>query len=258
MRFMVWCSLLALSACHAQDDLGHVVTVEKQNLPAGTVFIQRAAGMQQRVEISAVLFSEKAVTLRVLDQPSRANALFLPQLLQTAGAFAGCNGGYFKAMSFEVYGLQVSDGLAQGSVGEVSPLETALLVRDGRIGIERAQGLQDLASISQMVQCSPILVDRGSVAYASREEEPQVNRTFAATDGHGLWLIGCCKRTTLTKLARVLANHGIFPEIKIETAMNLDGGPSSGLWCRTLSGDQREFHQGTPVRNCIALFPRKD
>jgi hypothetical protein len=85
-----------------------------------------------------------------------------------------------------------------------------------------------------------------------------VRRTFVATDGKGKWMIGTCNRISLSGLARLLARGDVIPELRIETAMNLDGGPSSGLWSNDAKGQVFEFKEASKVKNVIALFARKN
>jgi hypothetical protein len=58
-------------------------------------------------------------------------------------------------------------------------------------------------------------------------------------------------------LADTLAAPGIITEFKVQRALNLDGGPSSGLWCRTADGASNYQREGWPVRNIIVLNPLK-
>jgi len=53
----------------------------------------------------------------------------------------------------------------------------------------------------------------------------------------------------------MLASRRVVTELQIDRAMNLDGGPSSGLWCRDLNGTERYVKEGTKVRNIIGIFP---
>jgi exopolysaccharide biosynthesis protein len=204
-----------------------------------------------------VVFSESEVEMRVVDQTDRDSALSIADILTRENAFAGCNGGYFKMRDFGVYGLQISRGIAQGEVGDVSDREGALLIRNGKLGIERARDLSAINEISEMVQCSPILVEQGRTVFPSAPDEPEVRRTFVATDGQGKWLIGVCNRISLSGLARLLAQGVVIPELRVKTALNLDGGPSSGLWSRGSNGEVFEFKEASRVKNIIALFARK-
>ena len=238
-------------------ETGGVKIHERVELAAGAVFLQCEVMEPEQILIRAVRFDSSKVSMRVLDQPTTSSALTLQQALTSSNAIGGCNGGYYKLNGFGVYGLQISDGFAQGEVGDVSNLEAALLVREGALRIERAKGLVNDGSITQMVQCSPMLVERGVQIYAATgQDEPRVSRTFVVSDDMGNWVIGTADRATLSGLARLLARERLFPDFRPVTAMNLDGGPSSAIWCVTPKGEVREFRKNVKVRNYIGLFPQ--
>jgi hypothetical protein len=44
--------------------------------------------------------------------------------------------------------------------------------------------------------------------------------------------------------------------MKVKRALNLDGGPSTGLWCRSTDGREHFKKPGWAVRNAIMLVPR--
>lgn len=226
-------------------------------LTTGASFLNRSVSEDGQVRIRAVLFSEDKVEIRVFEQTDRNTALSLADFLTREKALAGCNGGYFKMRDFGVYGLQISHGIATGEVGNVSEWEGAFLVRNGKLGIERARSLSAIHEITEMVQCSPFLVEQGKAIFPSAANEPEVRRTFVATDGKGKWLIGICNQISLSGLGRVLAKGSVIPEIHVQTAMNLDGGPSSGLWSRDNKGQVFEFKEASRVKNMIALFARE-
>jgi hypothetical protein len=89
-----------------------------------------------------------------------------------------------------------------------------------------------------------------------KEQEPRNQRTFIMTDGAGRWAIGTCKRTGLLELAHILIASGIITEMKVNRALNLDGGPSTGLWCRNEAGAVQFEKPGWAVRNAIVVVPR--
>lgn len=226
-------------------------------LPAGALYLNRNVSDNGQVKIRAVVFSENEVEMHVVEQADRNSASSIADILKRENAFAGCNGGYFKMRDFGVYGLQISHGMAKGTVGDVTEREGAFLVRNGKLGIERARGLSAINEISEMVQCSPLLVEQGIAVLPSAPDEPEVRRTFVATDGQGKWLIGTCNQIGLSGLARLLARGEVIPELRVKTAMNLDGGPSSGLWSRNAKGEVFEFKEASRVKNIVALFARK-
>jgi exopolysaccharide biosynthesis protein len=227
-------------------------------LTAGALFLNCSVSDDGQVKVWAVVFSENEVEMHVIEQADRNTALSIADILTHENALAGCNGGYYKMRDFGVYGLQISRGVPKGEIGDVSEREGAFLVRNGKLGIERARNLSAINEISEMVQCSPLLVEQGRAVLPSAPDEPEMRRTFVATDGKGKWMIGTCNRISLSGLARLLARGDVIPELRIETAMNLDGGPSSGLWSNDAKGQVFEFKEASKVKNVIALFARKN
>ena len=89
-----------------------------------------------------------------------------------------------------------------------------------------------------------------------KEPEQRNHRTFILTDTEGRWAIGICKRVGLLELAHILVTPGIINEMKVKRALNLDGGPSTGLWCRNETGAVQFEKPGWAVRNAIVVVPR--
>ena len=83
-------------------------------------------------------------------------------------------------------------------------MDGALIVRNGRPEIVRSMDLDDADGITQMVECSPILVWDEALTFPKTTDEPYAPRTIVATDGKGQWLIGVSKRNTQGGLADFL------------------------------------------------------
>ncbi len=230
---------------HAPGDLGGEATVEIWNVES-----------PEKTEMTLVRFSESAFDVVVIGQGERSEAVGLPELLRSVGAPAGCNGGYFEMPDFGVYGLQISNGVAIGDIGKRGPLDGALIVRHGQPAIVRSMEMDEVEGITQMVMCSPILVWGGTLTFPKTTDEPYAPRTFVATDGKGQWLIGVSKRNTLSGLADFLKTQTQVTGFTVRYAMNLDGGPSSGLWCKSVDGRELHKKEGTRVKNVIALVPK--
>lgn len=231
---------------HAPGSLGGGAVVEVWNVDA-----------PEKTEITLVRFSEEAFELVVIGQGERSTAVALPELLRAANATAGCNGGYFEMPDFGVYGMQISNREVLGEIGKRGPLDGALIVRDGKPGIVRSMELSGSEGITQMVMCSPILVWDGALTFPKKGDDPYAPRTFVATDGEGQWLIGVSKRNTLGGLAELLRTHPEVTGFRVRYAMNLDGGPSSGLWCRPVDGRELHRKEGTKVKNVIAIVAKR-
>ena len=130
-------------------------------------------------------------------------------------------------------------------------------MRDGKLNIERGPEFPKQGRVTQRVQCSPLLVWEGHPAFEGGPDEVALRRSFVATDEKGQWVMGCGTNLTLSGLAKSLAGGQVFTDLSIRTAMNLDGGPSSGAWSRDPQGNEHEFRAATVVQNLLALFEKE-
>jgi hypothetical protein len=81
-------------------------------------------------------------------------------------------------------------------------------------------------------------------------------RTIVATDGHGRWALVYLTSVTLADAARILTTPGALGDWVPATALNLDGGSSSGLWAATAPAPVSLPEFGH-VRNYIGIAPRQ-
>jgi hypothetical protein len=80
-------------------------------------------------------------------------------------------------------------------------------------------------------------------------------RTFVAHDTHGHWALGMTGYCSLAELGAVLRHAEVTSVLDIQEALNLDGGPSSGLWLHSSAGTIYR-REGSRVRNYLGLMPR--
>lgn len=132
------------------------------------------------------------------------------------------------------------------------------MVRQGKAALVWENEFMAAPDITEFVQCSPWLVSDGRVwpVPAPKEPEQRNHRTFIMTDSAGRWAIGICKRAGLLELAQILVTPGIITEMKVKRVLNLDGGPSTGLWCCGADGREHFEKPGWAVRNAIVVVPR--
>lgn len=130
------------------------------------------------------------------------------------------------------------------------------MVGDGKPAISRADSISDERGISELVQCSPVFVLEGKEVYSMPDDTLVNARTFVACDGKGHWLIGTAKKMTLSALAAALVSNSVINEIRIKDAMNLDGGPSTGLRTRQAGKGVYVTEEGTHVQNIVIVLRR--
>ncbi len=231
-----------------------------QAAPLGheAVFVIKTINGPTKVEMKLVFFDETHCALRVAANASSLVAAPLNELGREAKALAVCNGGYFNAGGdFGPCGLEVAGGKRTDKFRVSGGWVGALMVRQDKASLILENEFQDAPDISEFVQCSPWLVDQDRIAPVLLQGQDQRNqRTFIMTDGAGRWAIGVCKGVGLLELAQILITPGIITEMEVKRALNLDGGPSTGLWCRSADGREQFDKPGWAVRNAIMVVPR--
>ena len=202
--------------------------------------------------LTAVVFPEKSFTLRVVDSPSPGSTK-LAQVAPAAGCVAGVNGGYFHEDYLPV-GLVVSDGTVLHPFEKAKLLSGVLAVRNSHIELVRSGAFKQGRDLRQALQCGPMLVEDGAPV-AGLNAARSARRTVVATDGHGRWALIYLTYVTLADSARILTLPGLFGDWTPRTALNLDGGSSSGLWVASTPTPVSLVEFGT-VRNYLGLDRR--
>jgi len=235
----------------------HVIkSKERGFLPGGALLKSvtlreiSAVEKERSAIVTAIVFKESAYQLQVIDNPARDKTL--AQMMREQHFLAGVNGAYFHPDG-KPLGLVIS----QGKVVHVQEAAPRLL--SGFV-VEVEDKLQLLhvgekipAGATEVLQAGPFLIDHKG-AVAGLEATRMARRTFVATDGHGLWMIGVISPVTLANAARVLlaAAPRFFPTHPIQRALNLDGGSSSALWVDLSPEPFSQSEMGT-VRNFLGM-----
>jgi len=248
-------SLLALivtgSAAHAQwtaisseSDFSSGKTAEHRHVVA-----RSAAGDEATIDVA--LFSPKTATLRVIDVPGADTDLEV--VMERENAIAGVNGGYFDPRYAPV-GLLVSGGRIVVPQQKARLLSGVVSVVNGRVQVQRSAEFSLKTKPTSARQCGPFLVDGGK-AVPGLNNSREARRTFVLTMSDGRAAIGFCSRVTLSGLASLLATPEIIAGGKVQRALNLDGGSSSGFW---FAGEHRPFSisEQKTVRDFLAIVPR--
>lgn len=213
-----------------------------------------AGGHQAEVEV--VRFEAADAEFRVLDQGADGDRS-LGDVMGAASAQAGINGGYFHP-DRQPLGLLVSDGATIHAEERARLLSGVLLVyANGPMKLQRVNEPRAKLILRDALQAGPFLVDGGQTV-AGLENARAARRSVVATDGAGHWAILTIDRVTLAGAAALLAAPGVLGEgRRIQRALNLDGGSSTGLWVRGAGGKAPHYSPefGT-VRNFLGVFPR--
>lgn len=250
--------LAMLPVCFAQAQWRLESSTDAAPLGHGAVFVVKPVTGPIKTELKLVIFDGRSCHVRVVANPDQKTARPLEAIGRAEGALAVCNGGYFHAGGdFGPSGLEVAGGV-RASTFTGGAWVGALMVRQNQASLVWENEFRDSQDITEFVQCSPWLVSGDTVFPASSSGEPEQrnHRTFIMTDGNGRWGIGVCKSAGLSELARMLITPGIITEMNVKRALNLDGGPSTGLWCRSEEGREHFEKPGWAVRNAIVIVPR--
>mgnify|MGYP002628897218 CR=1 FL=1 len=200
--------------------------------------------------LTALVFKDNTYTLRVVDSPSPGNAI-LENSLRHAGVPAGVNGGYFHP-DFTPLGLVVSNATTLHNY-EKAKLLSGVVGADssGRISILRSTEYRSKKpDFRDAIQCGPMLLEKGSPV-SGLNAERIARRTAAATGTSGLAALVYISSVSLKDAAQILALPKIFGAWAPSSALNLDGGTSSGMWADAIIS----LPEIKRVRNFLAVVP---
>ncbi|HEY0368308.1 MAG TPA: phosphodiester glycosidase family protein [Chthoniobacterales bacterium] len=205
------------------------------------------SGAGDEATIDLAIFSAKTATLRVIDNTNANDSL--ADTMRRDTCIAGVNGGYFDP-NYAPVGLMISDGRVIKPLQKARLLSGVVSATKDNVRVQRAAEFSMKSKPLNARQCGPFLVDQGS-AIAGLNSDRTARRTFVVTLSDGRAAIGNCSYVTLSELASLLA----MPELKIQRAMNLDGGSSSGFWFAGEKGIVSISEQ-KDVRDFLAIVPR--
>jgi len=220
-------------------------------VPGVEVIETKCVNGEQSARVTALCFNDNDHTLRVIDSPSPGNAS-LANTLNNAKAVGGVNGGYFHK-DYRPVGLVVSDGKTLNRFEKAKLLSGFVGVKqDGHVSILRSDKYDSGSSLFlQALQCGPMLVENNAIVPGLNDERI-ARRTIVAKGGHGETALVYISSVTLADAARILTVPSILDTWKPKTAINLDGGSSSGL-CAANGVSLAEIVR---VRNFLAITPR--
>ena len=209
------------------------------------------AGANESAVVDLAIFSAKSCTLRVIDNPTGET---LSDTMPREKCDAGVNGGYFSS-DFAPIGLLISGSRM------IAPLQRARLITG--VLSASARGVQILRvrefsrreKISAAVQCGPFLVDHYELV-RGLDDSTAARRTFAATVTNDRALLGVCSEISLAELAAILTTTPLADDLKIQRALNLDGGSSSAFWFARKNGSAFSIREQKPVRDFVAVVPK--
>jgi exopolysaccharide biosynthesis protein len=243
--------LAAAATAHAEWT---ITSAESEAGSAGVVhrhvLLENAAdGGHATFELA--IFSAKSCTLRVLDNPEGER---LASIMKREKYVCGVNGGYFDE-EFKPIGLRIVNSQMLTPLKRARLITGVLFASPRGVQIVRAREFSQRQKIEAAIQCGPFLVDR-SQRVAGLNNSQHARRTFAATGANERVLLGVCSEISLADVATVLATAAIAADLKIQRALNLDGGSSSAFWFARENGSIFSIPERKPVRDFVALVPK--
>ena len=68
--------------------------------------------------------------------------------------------------------------------------------------------------------------------------------------------LGVCSEISLADLAAILIATRLADDLRIQRALNLDGGSSSAFWFARETGGAFSIREQKPVRDFVAIVPK--
>ena len=198
--------------------------------------------------LDLAFFSTKSTMLRVVDSPSGDEDL--ADVMRRSRGLAGVNGGYFDPQNAPV-GLVISDGKLLAPLRKARLLSGVLVATKGRVEVLRTAEYTSRKTTTAALQCGPFLVDGGTAVPGLNATRP-ARRTFVLTTGSDRGAIGLSSPVTLAQMGEILATARLVPDLKVQRALNLDGGSSSAFW---FAGQRDVFSisEQKTVRNFVVI-----
>jgi exopolysaccharide biosynthesis protein len=162
------------------------------------------------------------------------------------GVIAAVNGGFFDE-HLAPLGLRVADGKVRAPLRPKADWGV-LLIDDQRARIVHTTELRGAVTARQAVQVGPRLLT-GGAPFPLKPQRARRTAVALDRDGSHLTLVLADTPVDAATLARALAEAGF------DTAMMLDGGPSTQLALRAASA-QADIPGGYPVPDLLTIVKR--
>jgi hypothetical protein len=220
----------------------------RRELPSGLVVMDWSEPEIRLLEVPPATDFEWGVFAQV----DRKSATIIPGERPDPEALAIINGGYFELnRKMTPVGLEKSRGSISGEHDRGAVGRGSIVMAGHSFDLCWADELDQhrISSATGIVQCSPILVDQGRAQPWPGND--RARRSFVMTSGP-IRFLGVASSISLNELGVALVRIGKRLGRPIDRALNLDGGPSTGLWIAGLPSEGR-WTQQSPSRNWIRL-----
>ena len=206
----------------------------------------------ERITVDLEIFSKKSCGLRVLQNKDGAESL--ADVMNHEKCLAGVNGGYFDE-KFAPIGLRIANGQPIAPLKRARLITGVLVASSRGVQIVRSREFSRRPTVTAAIQCGPFLVDRGQ-PIGGLNDSHLARRTFAATTTGDRALVGVCSGVSLAEFSKVLATTSFAEDLRIERALNLDGGSSTGFWFARENGTVFSIPEQKSVRDFVGIVPK--
>jgi Phosphodiester glycosidase len=242
------CALLA--AIGASPDPGPSV----QPLAVGTLvkshFVVRVRVV---VQVEAAVFPRDRVSVGIIDYPFGGPPGATVSRSVVEHVLAAISGGYFRG-GFQPAGLLVIDGAVHeprsapysGVVGST---------RDGRPVLTWADGL-DPGTMRYAMQAGPFVVDPGGKPGIRSDDGHRQRRSLVIESADAIAVAVTSDCGLYDLMNALLGSPETFGVESVDRALNLSGGPSSGLAVRLPNGGVESVPEQMRVRSVLTIVER--
>jgi uncharacterized protein YigE (DUF2233 family) len=163
------------------------------------------------------------------------------------------NGGYFDS-SFVPLGLYRIEGRQASPLLERPPLSGVVLIDSaGRLDLVSRDAKGVIATAHSAFQAGPFLIDPGGSPGIRSDDGKTAERTVIAIGDSDSLVIVLTSPTTLYALAEMLhSKPEIFGLHRVDRAINLDGGPSTGF-VLNMNGQHLQSLPRSRIRNALSF-----
>jgi uncharacterized protein YigE (DUF2233 family) len=178
----------------------------------------------------------------------KVDRIYVRDLVRNTGAVLALNGGFFDPF-YKPLGLLVNGGKVLNPLKPISWWAVFSVEKGAHPRIEKLKKFEENAQIEMAVQTGPRLVEDGKPVPTKNNIS---QKSFIAITPHQEVILGATESGVLDSndLSKILAE-----EIKVQQALNLDGGGSTQLYAK-LNQYEKEISGFTPVANGIVVIKR--
>lgn len=235
----------------------HLQAAVAETLAPGVTY--RRVGLPEfGLAVHAFGFDPTRYAVRVVEQKAETGDP-IGAFLDRPGDIFAINGGFFerddKTKRLAPSGLLVVDGTVVAPEHERSG-SGIVYVAGGNLRIVYRKTAPPPSTMDQAIQVGPVLVDPGGKVGIYRNIGDRLDRSAVCLAGDQVVFVIIDGGLSLYRLAHLLAAPEAEGGLGCDTALNLDGGPSTQALYRS-GGRRIEISGEWPVENALVVAPRE-